>query len=217
MNLTEFYTKRSNHYQLINNELNNRIFWLGWARLLAFTLFGLGIYFFIKNNFQYGWIITSLGFFALFLVLVKYNEKLLDRREVIRHLLRINENELNILQLQPSYLKDGAKYHKDESYLLDLDIFGPRSLFHLLNRTATSLGESRLANLLIQPFKGTQDIELQQLAIQELAAKHDFRQTFLAQALRIGDVRTDQERLLAWVESPPEFLQSTYVRVARIL
>lgn len=217
MNLTTFYTDRKNHFQSIHNELNTKIFWLGWARLLVFLLFGLGIYFFIKSGFQYGWILAALACFAGFLALVKYNEKLLDRRDVLRHLIRINENELQVLQNQPSYLNDGEKYHGDESYLLDLDIFGARSVFHLLNRAATSLGESQLANLLKKPFNDAKNIENQQFAIQELALKNDFRQTFLAQGLRVGNVTSDYERLLTWVESDPEFLHSTHVRLARIL
>ncbi len=217
MNLTSFYTDRKNHFEAIRNELNTRIFWLGWARLLVFLLFGLGIYFFIKNGFQYGWILAVLACFAGFLALVKYNEKLLDRRDVIRHLIRMNENELQVLQHQPSYLKNGEKYHKDESYLLDLDIFGHRSVFHLLNRTATLLGESQLADLLKNPLDKVELVDKQQLAVQELAQKSDFRQYFLAQALRTQDNPPEYERLLAWVESEPEFYYATYVRVARIL
>lgn len=217
MNLTNFYTDRKNHFENINNNLNTKILGLSWARLLVFVLFGLCIYFFIKSHLQYGWLIAAIPFLAGFLALVKYNEKLLDWREVIRHLIRLNENELQILQYQPSYLYDGAKYHNDKSYLLDLDVFGARSVFHLLNRTATDLGETHLANLLKQPLSNTKSIDNQQLAIRELAPKTDFRQYFLAQALRTRSYPLEHERLLAWVESESEFLHSNYIRIMRIV
>jgi len=217
MNLTEFYTNRKTQYEAVNDELNTHIFWLGWARLAIFIILATCIYFFFKSEFQYGWLVAAIGLFASFLFLVKYNEKLLDRREVMRHLIRINGNELTILKNEPSYLNDGSVFESDESYLLDLDIFGPRSMFHLLNRTATNLGESRLASVLKKPFKDIQTIENQQITIQKLAAKVDFRQTFLAQALRTRSNPPDHARLLAWAESAPEFYYATYIRVVRIL
>lgn len=217
MNLTTFYTDRKAKYEAVHDELNTQIFWLGWARLALFIIFGVCIYLFFKSGFQFNWIVAAIGFFAGFLTLVKYNEKLLDRREVNRHLIRINENELQVLENQPSYLYDGKAFHKEESYLLDLDIFGFRSVFHLLNRTATSLGESRLANLLKKPLKSIEAIEKQQLAVQELASKVDFRQIYLAQALRTRSNSPDHQRLLTWAESSPEFYHSTYIRVVRIL
>ena len=217
MNLSTFYTDRKCRFETIKEELSTRIFWLGWTRLLLFVLFAACIYFFFKSGFQYGWLIAGLAFFAGFLALVKYNEKLLDRLAVTRHLLRINENERQVLENQPSDLYDGKRFYSEESYLLDLDIFGPRSVFHLLNRAATSLGETRLAELLKKPLKDIDVIDNQQLAVQELALKVDFRQQFLAQALRTDGASTDYRRLLAWVESPSEFYHSTYIRVVRIL
>lgn len=216
MNLKTFYSKKKDYYKRVNKLLNARIFWLGWARLLTFLGFGGCIFLFFRNNNPYGWLVLGLLLLVIFLLLVKTHIRLFDRREAIRHLIQINENELNVLQNQSSYLNDGAAFHNDTGYLPDLDVFGHRSLFHLLNRTATELGENRLASLLQAPLSDRKIIEDQQVAIAELAQTPDFRQHFLAQGLRTRVHPPDYNRLLAWIDSPSEFLGSRFIRFVRI-
>ncbi|MBK7873129.1 MAG: hypothetical protein IPJ74_21880 [Saprospiraceae bacterium] len=217
MNFIEFYTSRKQHYQALHRNLNTQIFWLGWARLLTFLSFGGSIFLFFRLGYQYAWLVIAFILLILFLWLVKRHIKFFDERELKRNLIRINENELQVLQHQPSFLNDGTRFHSDESYLLDLDVFGSRSIFHLLNRAATELGEKRLANLLQNPLKNIQIIKNQQLAVAELAEQIEFRQAFLAQALRTRSNAPDYAQLLAWVESSPELYQQRFIRVARIL
>lgn len=216
MDLKAFYTERQARYKQLNHALNTQIFWLGWARLFIFLGFGGSIFLFFRNNDLYGWLILGLFLLIIFLVLVKKHIYLFDQREAIRHLIQINENELKVLQNEPSYLNDGAAFHRDESYLLDLDVFGHRSIFHLLNRTATELGERRLATLLQAPLKGIEFIENQQNAVIELAQNPDFRQHFLAQGLRTRVHPPDYARLLSWIDSPSLFLNSSFIRFVRM-
>ncbi len=215
-NLSEFYVRQLEQYQQQNTQLNTQIFWLGWARLLTFLGVGGGIYLFFRQDYQYGWLGAALLLLVIFLLLVKWHIRLFEKREVTRHLIQINENERNVLQYKPSYLSDGSAFYTDESYLSDLDIFGKSSVFHLLNRTATELGEQRLAALLRQPLKDVQIIKNQQLAVAELSPKPDFRQYFLAQGLRTRVYPPDYHRLLAWADSPLAFLHSKFIRFARI-
>lgn len=217
MDLNARYAASKGQYEHSLNELHTYIFWLGWVRLLVFSLAAVGFYLFFKSEFQSGWIIASIGMLVFFLFLVKHNERQLNQREILRQLIRINENELQVLQYQPSRWEDGTAFQTEESYLHDLDVFGARSIFHLLNRTATSLGETRLADLLRHPFTDVQIIENQQQAIQELADLLGFRQLFFAQALRTRSNPLHAASLQAWVESPLEFYESNYIRTVRIL
>lgn len=215
-NLTDFYTQQLTNYQAQQTKLNTQIFWLGWARLGAFLGFGAGIYFFIRNDDQYLWLVLALALLILFLWLVKRHIHFFDAREAVRHLVKINENELAILQHKPSYLADGQRFQSDTSYLLDLDVFGKYSLFHALNRTTTSLGEQRLADLLQHPLRDVAAIQTQQAAIGELASMYEFRQQFLAQGLRTQEYPPDYDRLLAWIDRPLEFYSSKFIRIVRI-
>lgn len=214
-NLSDFYTRQLAKYQAQNAQLNTQIFWLGWARLGTFLGFGGGIYLFIRHSDQYLWLALAVALLILFLLLVKRHIRLFDEREAVRHLIKINENELAVLQHEPSYLADGQQFHSDESYLLDLDVFGKYSLFHALNRTATSLGAQRLADLLKTPLQDVAAIKAQQSAAAALAEQHEFRQQFLAQGLRTQSYPPDYDRMLAWIDRPLEFYHSTFIRVAR--
>lgn len=214
--LSGFYTRQLEKYQQQNAQRNTQIFWLGWARLGAFLGFGGGMYLFIRQSDQYVWLALALALLIVFLLLVKRHIRLFDEREAVRHLIKINENELAVLQHQPSYLADGQQFHNNESYLLDLDIFGKYSLFHALNRTATSLGAKCLADLLKNPLQDVAAIKTQQAAVAELAEQHEFRQQFLAQGLRTQRYPPDYDHMLAWIDRPLEFYHSTFIRVVRI-
>ncbi len=215
-NVSDFYTRQLAKHQAQNAQLNTQIFWLGWARLGAFLGFSGGIYLFIRYSDQYLWLALAVALFVLFLLLVKRHIRLFDEREAVRHLIKINENELAVLQNQPSYLADGQPFYNDESYLLDLDIFGKYSLFHALNRTATSLGAQRLADLLKHPLRDVDTIKTQQAAVAELAKQHEFRQQFLAQGLRTQGYPPDYDRLLAWLAQPLTFYHAKFIRIIRI-
>lgn len=66
-----------------------------------------------------------------------------------RKLAQLAEGELLALQHDFSRFADGAAYLEPQHpYALDLDIFGPKSVFQLINRTVTAPGSLRLANAL---------------------------------------------------------------------
>jgi hypothetical protein len=91
-----------------------------------------------------------------------------------------------------------------------LDIFGPKSLFQHLNRTATPIGEKILAQKLSAPILNN-EITLHQLAIQELSNKIEFRQLFYATAKLANLDQEGFQKLLNWskasIENTPFFIK----------
>jgi DNA mismatch repair ATPase MutS len=91
---------------------------------------------------------------------------------------------------------------EDHPYAYDLDIFGPKSLFWLLNRTNTVAGKRMLADL-ISHRQPDPVIISNQNSIAELNNKLDFRQEFTAHAKLADDSESRFKQLNNWSQSDP--------------
>jgi hypothetical protein len=86
-------------------------------------------------------------------------------------------------------------------YAEDLDIFGRESLFELLSRARTRVGEETLADWLLQPATPLV-ILARQTAVTELRPELDLREdlALLGEGVRSGE---DAKALAAWAARPP--------------
>ncbi|MCX6562862.1 MAG: hypothetical protein NTU60_04565 [Candidatus Aminicenantes bacterium] len=149
----------------------------------------------------------SLLFFALFSALFAgaafRHERVLRKIRFARTLRRINEDE--ILALAGEFVtnvKAGEEFiDPAHPYSSDLDLFGERSLFHLLNRATTDIGRRALAGLLLSP-QGLRRIRDNQAAVRELAGKLDFRQMMRAHGLTMDDTAQKQALLAGLLRVP---------------
>jgi hypothetical protein len=97
---------------------------------------------------------------------------------------------------------DGARYASPaHMYAGDLDVFGPASLFQLLNETATRSGEGRLAAWLSAPADAT-TILGRQAAVRELAPLSDFRRDLVVEAAAEGLDKIDPALFRDWATGP---------------
>ncbi len=123
----------------------------------------------------------------------------------IKHLLKINEDELKALADDYLHFDDGINYKpKDHFYANDLDIFGRASLYQYINRTTSDMGGSTLANWLLNPAEEL-IIKKRQVAINELRNKTEWRQELQAFG-KEQIIRNDtQHRLNNWLKEAEEF------------
>ena len=191
--------------------LNRQISVLGWSRLLVFITATFSIYYSITafNNLHLSILIGSI---VVFLFLLYVNNKLVNQKELITNLIQINENEVAVLEHRPSFFEDGGEHLNDHSYLADLDIFGDRSLFHTLNRTATMIGKERLANLFKAPLSTLHEIEFQQASVKELSERTMLRQHFCAIGMRSAKNPPDYTAIHEWLASPNDFSRSIKIK-----
>jgi hypothetical protein len=85
---------------------------------------------------------------------------------------------------------DGARYLEGHPYAHDLDLFGPASLFQLLNTARTQAGEDTLAAWL-GSGAGIDEVRDRQAAVGELAARIDFREDLAVLASESHTGKTD--------------------------
>ncbi|MGB0525792.1 MAG: MutS-related protein, partial [Flammeovirgaceae bacterium] len=116
-------------------------------------------------------------------------------------LVKINEEEvLRLNQALKDENRGGAwEIASDHPYVYDLDIFGKRSLFMLLNRCSTLLGQKKLANWLKSKATQSEILERQE-AVKELAPLLAWRQDFQAQGMQEKSKEENFNGLLSWLK-----------------
>lgn len=174
--MIEFYKKHVQETEvaltLVEKQINaNSLF------RLAVILGGGAVLFqiFQTNNI---WLLM-VAIFAIVLVfafLIKRQSRLEKERDEKLAFLRVNQNEIAILEGQPSMYDHGDQFDSGKHpYVSDLDIFGAKSIFSLVNRAATVDGVQELAAWFAAP-SSKEDILNRQAAAAELAAKDSWRQ-----------------------------------------
>ena len=148
-------------------------------------------------------------------LLIKRHNQVVYLKRHTTFLKEINEFEVFKLENKLSDFPTGQTFiNRDHPYVSDLDIFGPHSLFQLLNRTTTESGNLCLAEWLSESASKDVILERQQ-AIKELTPKLDWRQHFQALGMHFKNSKSDYNKLLAWIEKPVKLLpnQSKYLIV----
>jgi len=113
-------------------------------------------------------ILMVLPLFA-FMYLVKKQANLQQQYTYAEQLLWIFENEIEIIKSRKNRYDDGeARGDEDHPYVSDLDIFGPGSLYAMINRCSSAVGMDLLAGNLTAANTREQIISRQQ-AIKEVA------------------------------------------------
>ena len=108
------------------------------------------------------------------------NSRLSEQKESIR---RVYQKEVCYLDGDFSAFPSGEQYvNPHHEFTLDLDIFGPQSLFNRINRTVTTGGSDFLAKELAETrMRSIDEIQTRREAIRELSEKEPLRTAFLAQ------------------------------------
>lgn len=181
--------KATRHYRL-----------MGMLRLLFFLTAFSGVYFLWGSLLMLFTLIPGLVGFLFFVsrsVDAKY------KKDKLQKIIDINERELEVLNGDWSAFKEGNDF-KDPKHAFanDMDLFGKKSIYQLLNRTVSGKGARKLAD---QLKNGTSSVELANEAIEELSKHQEWNQNFLAEGLifKAEDLEKDLSRIseINWVEN----------------
>ncbi|WP_353196539.1 DNA mismatch repair protein MutS [Parapedobacter defluvii] len=126
---------------------------------------------------------VMVAFFAviiLFTGLVWRQSRLEIRKTALENFLAVNENEINLSEGEPNRYSNGAVFADSRHpYSGDLDLFGPSSLFAMINRGATPQANALLAEWLLAPTDAGV-VKARQQAVGELADDCTWCQEFQA-------------------------------------
>lgn len=185
-----------------------------FMRLLVLVAGIIVFYQFIKFEFLWLSFVSVFLFFLAFGWLVSKQGKFQQQLTYFKYLGAVNLNELNSLDRKPDLYPDGSDYEDDlHPYTSDLDIFGKGSLFEMINRCSTVLGNSKLADWLKMPGS-ISEIRERQSIIAELDSKLSWKLHFQAVLLFSNTPSEDRIRelfkYLKFEQEEPGFWIKTY-------
>ncbi|MEL7568098.1 MAG: DNA mismatch repair protein MutS [Dehalobacterium sp.] len=171
---------------------------------LFISLGGIGavIYLYLTGN-PFGAISIFVLTSALFITLVLRHQNLKQDKNISQAILKINEQSIARFSDSWTLFPDTGSEFIEEShpYAVDLDIFGKRSLFQLINTAHTFLGRQKLKNLLIAPTLDKISVITRQEIIKELADHLDFRQNLQSEGMQHLSINKNPEELVRWANS----------------
>ncbi|MGB3799618.1 MAG: hypothetical protein WA952_07350 [Lewinella sp.] len=126
------------------------------------------------------------------------------------------EGELRALEHRFNHYPDGSAFSESgHPYAVDLDIFGPYSLYQFINRTVTAVGAQRLADHLSVPATH-EEARVRRANGRTLAEYPDWCLEFRTIGHDLRDDPGYTKRLLQWVDRPSR-ASGTDVRLMRWL
>lgn len=200
-----YYSEKITQFKLETKAEKKKADFILYTRLGLFIGALICFIIFIKTEPLF---VYTLLFFTivLFLFLIKKGLKIKRKLNLLNKFIKASEIEIDLLNNNFENYNEGSEFiDKQHNFLSDLDIFGKRSIFQLLNRTATHSGKIKLTNWLIHPFLNEKIIIERQKAITEFASKPDWNQHFIALGLSSDENAVDRDVIEDWLKESNAF------------
>lgn len=210
------YKKRSKQFNESYLSIKKKHKILGGVRILVFCGIIYSFYLFMRQENYYLLFLTG-GTLILFLVLLRFHVSMTWRLNYKKALKDINNDEREFLEEDVRNFDGGKEFEvQNHPYSFDLDIFGERSLFQYLNRTASYVGAKKLASLLNKQLSPNEIIENQE-AVKELSQKLDWRHVILAYNKMSKIDKSTFNYLKKWSESDVKLVSKQRLYAAYII
>lgn len=187
---------------------------VSWLRVGVFIVGAALAYYFFKSDNSTAGAFTILGFYSLFVVVMRWHSRLNFRYQQLRLLRQVNEQEVERLRGQLCKFDGGHEFIDNlHPYTSDLDIFGENSLFQLLNRSVTSIGKYKLASWL-QRAAAPQQVQQRQEATAELTAAEQlgWLQELLALPMHYKHETASAAEFIRWFNGKAFFKQHSWLK-----
>jgi hypothetical protein len=141
----------------------------------------------------------SLAFFlAIFLAVAAYHNKVESQIHRLRQWKRIKQTHLARIALDWDHIPArSADVPSPHPYAVDLDLFGPHSLTHLLDTTISDQGRERLRSWLLNQPPPPAQWPTRQALVRELTARPLLRDRLTLDATLTGEQEINGKRLAA--------------------
>jgi len=213
----EYYKDQVNNYTSILSKTKSKIRKVSLARLLVFIITTIGIYIAVANKIPILAMLLGLGY-IVFIYLVRAHLLLEKKKQWNQALLIINNDELSLLDGKTNGRETGEEYlSSSHPYNEDLDVFGRKSLYQLINRSATACGRIKLAETLNNLISDVKELKLRQKAVSELIDKPQWRQYFQATGHLVKESSEDQKGLIAWSKNYEKRFNKIFFKIMLII
>ncbi|MCK4920512.1 MAG: hypothetical protein KAS71_05665 [Bacteroidales bacterium] len=199
--LKSFYQSRYEQSSRHTKQINKKIKWIGFLRLVFIIL---AVFLIIKGVKLDMWALNISGalLFLLFFRLVSIHKNFSELRKKLEKLTMINQQELLAMKGDFSSFDNGSSYlNPEHEFTYDLDIFGEKSLFQYINRTCTNIGEKRLKDEFISSAKTKEEILETHVILKELSTQQEMMQNYRATGMLTEDSESDRNEIISWMSN----------------
>ncbi|WP_026886279.1 MutS family DNA mismatch repair protein [Clostridium beijerinckii] len=200
----EFYKGNIQRCLRQKNDLNYKVNIIGWSRLFIVLLGLLTDYFLYNQNKLNLILISTIFFVGIFIALIFYHNNIIQDREKIKAILKINEKGIKRLSGDFASFEDSGSEYLDykHPFVDDLDVFGDNSIFQYINDTVTKGGREELVKLLRNegPLNKSDIVERQE-AVKEMSQKATWRQNLILEGSLKKSKDMHLDNLIDWSES----------------
>ena len=203
--LLSYYTNRITTFNKEIEEHNSKFNKIFYSRIFLFLLAVVLFLLYYKTHAVFAYSFSAITV-VLFLFLLSRELQLKRKTSFLKNLIKVNEIEIQLLKKDFNGINEGTEYiDKQHHFISDLDIFGRKSIFQILNRTSTYTGRTKLANWLTYPFMDKETILARQEAIKELSSKPEWNHEFIALGFQNKEKATDKEVIEEWLNEKNTF------------
>lgn len=131
---------------------------------------------------------------ACFLGMMRIHDRFFARKSFLEAKISICKKELQLKRYDFEGIDTGKEYiDLTHDFSNDLDIFGKKSLFAYLNRSASIIGQQKLVEWITHPLTDPDKIRNRQQAVEELSLLTELRIDFLANGITSRESKTDAQ------------------------
>ena len=212
-----FYRERLQEYLSYLNKTTTQIRKISIWRILIFILTVTGI--FVGSAYHWIPVVSSaIVGFSLFFYLIAVHIKLFKEKQWLETLVKINQAELDLMDGKTAGKPNGSNWlNPEHPFAGDLALFGEKSLFQLIDRSATLKGQNRLAKILLNPYHDEKKLFKRQQAISELKNRPDWRQSFQASGIISREQTDDIEHLIHWSQNKKPLFNTFIFRALLVI
>lgn len=194
----DFFSDELAKYNRLLTETKQKIRNTSILRIIVFFVAAIAIYFSTTIS-SIAFIVTLVIGLTVFIFLIRKHLSLYKQKQWDEAMVKVNTYEISIINMKNNAEFSGKEFiEEDHPFTSDLDIFGGKSVFGIINRSSTLNGKKELAKQLSNPNTDEKLIKLRQKAIEELRNKNSWRQEFQARGFLNPEKPGDVEGLKKW-------------------
>lgn len=213
----EYFTDNLKKHQVLLINIKKKIRFTSMLRLTVFVVTVIAIYLSTTISLIALNISVFIGL-AVFILLIKRHLDLYKQKRWYEALIKVNADEISIINMEVNAEYSGKEFIDDNHpFSSDLDLFGKKSIFRLINRTATLSGKKQLANQLTSPNKDEELILKRQEAIADLINKNNWRQEFQATGFMNPENPDDVIGLINWANQKGLSFNTLFYKIMLVL
>ena len=214
--LFTYYTNRISKFNKEIDEQNSKFSKIFCSRILLFLLALVLFILYYKTQAVFAYSFAGITV-VLFLFLLSLELQLKRKTSFLKNLIKVNEIEIQLIKKDFNGINEGIEFiDKQHHFISDLDIFGRKSIFQILNRTSTYTGRVKLADWLTNPFLDKKKIIQRQTAVKELSTKPEWNHEFIALGFQNKEQAKDKEVIEEWLNEKNTF-SNLFLKISSIL